>query len=182
MVTELLLALVGDTLLLSAGSKCRHWSKYIDALESYASAQWVPGSLLLVVAYVAPCAEIGAFALAALPAFALYGAVLATILYLSYFLLLRTDERPALSNCGCWGSIRVPVARRAFLLRNLLLLLVALLCLTLLSFERLSVGAAFVAESIGMMAPLAWLALESPQLIQVAAIRRASVTPSLPRA
>lgn len=182
MVTELLLALVVDTLLLSAGSKCRHWSKYMNALKSYRSAQWVPAGLLLGVAYVTPVAEMGAFALAALPAFALYGAVLATVLYLSYFLLLRTDERPVVANCGCWGSIRVPVARRAFLLRNGFLLLLALVCLALLSFERLNVGAAFVAESIGMMAPLAWLALESPQLIQVAAIRGTSVTPSWPRA
>jgi hypothetical protein len=176
MGTVLLAAFVAEALVLSAAFKLVRWRDYLDALASYTAVLRFPKLLGLVkaIAWSVPVVECAIAAALVVPRSQTDAAAASFVLFLLFYVLLGTDERPLIANCGCWGRTSIAVPKAVYLSRNILFLIAALaLCiLNIVVASHTGLLDSVVAFIIAL--PFSMLVLELPQIAQVVAVRPSS--------
>ena len=171
--------LVADVLLLSAGYKAYRPADYLDAVRSYRRLRSADPAVRSALAVAAPVAELASAVLILVPATRLAGLAAACLVLLAFHVVVGGDDRPVIANCGCWGRSSFGVSRRVLLTRNLALvgITVAALAGAALadSASRAPLPATLLAA--GMVLPLAFLVLETPELAMLATLRPAHGDP-----
>jgi hypothetical protein len=165
--------LVAEVLLLSAAYKAFRPANYLDAVRSYRLLRSVNPALRSALALALPIAELASGALILAPATRLTGLAAAFAVLLVFHVVVGGDDRPVIASCGCWGRTSFGVSRRVLLARNL-----ALTGVTAAAFAGTAVstptGHSPVLETLlaaGMVLPLAFLVLETPELHMLATLR-----------
>jgi hypothetical protein len=171
--------LVADVLLLSAGYKAFRPADYAGAVRSYRRLRSANPAVRSALALATPVAEAASAVLILVPATRLAGLAAACLVLLAFHVVVGGDDRPVIANCGCWGRSSFGVSRRVLLARNL-----ALVGVTAAAFAGLALAGTTARNSladallaVGVLLPLAFLVLETPELVMLATLRPAHGEP-----
>lgn len=171
--------LVAEVLTLSAGYKVLKPGEYRQALGSYERLRHLPPTLLGFLAVAAPVAEIVTASLIYPAPTRLAGLAAAFAVLLTFYVLVGSDERQVIANCGCWGRAAVSIPRRVVMARNLMLMVIGggalLAMLTGAAGRSVEVGGSHVLGALavaGMVLPFALFILEMPELVMLGRLGR----------
>jgi hypothetical protein len=171
MARAALAAFIGEVLLLSALFKAARPQDYLEGFASYAYLRSIPSRLRGWLAGLVPVVEFVVAFLLFLPKTVGIGAALAGFLLVSFYMLIAQDERELIANCGCWGQTSFHAPKKAYLVRNILLL-ASCVILFVVSFTLPPPQTVLLfVLSAGIALPFALLMLELPHITQVATVR-----------
>lgn len=171
MARAVLAAFIGEVLLLSALFKAKRPQDYLEGFASYSRLRSLPSRQRSRLAVLVPVVEFIVALLLFLPKTVGIGAALAGFLLVSFYMLIAQDERELIANCGCWGQTSFRAPKKAYLVRNILLL-ASCVILFVVSFALPPPRSVLLfILSTGIALPFALLMLELPHITQIATVR-----------
>lgn len=163
--------LIAEVLAFSAAYKLITRTESDRAAAAYTLLRWIPSKYLSLATIAFSLAELVTAVLLFNAPTRRSGLGLAIALLFLLTILVATDQRQILLHCGCWGATRLDIPKWAYLARNGLLTLIALLSYAA-SPDLSSADWIETLIASALVLPLALILLELPGILHVASVAR----------
>jgi hypothetical protein len=176
LVGGLLAGLLVDVLLFGAFHKLLAHTSFTEALHDYRALRRIGTErAVLGLAVVVPLAEFVAGVTLIFPSTRVGGSIGALVLLAAFSALIVNDDRAVFTNCGCGGASGgdIPMPRRAFVVRNSLILPAAVVMVALtVAGAGLDATAGDVVLYAALALPLSQILMNLPLVLHIVEVDR----------